>query len=215
MTCPFTTWWFANRLIRQPIHVRRHQRRRPTMGFEAQSEATPLAPEQEEQLKAVALARAPKDLEAADSAKSDEEFFYALPSAAMAAYLLGKHDRAKTLAERALALAPSFQRNWNYGNALHFAHSVLGLLALDKGDVPLAIDELKKAGATPGSPQLHSFGPTMQLAKQLLRHGESQAVLSYFQQCRAFWKMGDVWLELWEDKVRKGDLPNFFMHVYR
>jgi hypothetical protein len=185
------------------------------MGFEAQSEATPLTPEQEEQLRAVALARAPKDLDAADSAKTEEELFYALPSAAMAAFLLGKHDRAMALAERALTLAPSFQRNWNYGNALHFAHSVLGLLALEKDDVAAAVEQLKKAGATPGSPQLDSFGPTMQLAKQLLRRGESEVVLSYFQQCRSFWKMGGVWLELWEAKVRGGHVPNFFMHAYR
>ena len=55
----------------------------------------------------------------------------------------------------------------------------------------------------------------MQLAKRLLRRGESEAVLSYFQQCRSFWKMGGVWLELWEVKVRGGDVPNFFMHAYR
>ena len=185
------------------------------MGFEAQSEETPLTPEQEQQLKAVALASAPKDLDAADSAKTDEELFYAVPSAAMGAYLLGKHDRAKALAEKALALAPSFQRNWNYGNALHFAHSVLGLLALDSGDVSTAVEQLKNAGATPGSPQLDSFGPTMQLARRLLRSGQSEAVLAYFQQCRSFWKMGGVWLELWEAKVRRGDVPNFFMHAYR
>ena len=185
------------------------------MGFEAQSEAMPLTPEQEEQLKGVALARAPKDLEAADSAKTEEELFCALPSAAMAAFLLGKHDRAKALAERALTLAASFPRNWNYGNALHFGHTVLGLLALENGDVAAAAEELKKAGATPGSPQLDSFGPTMQLAKGLLRRGESEPVLGYFRQCRSFWKMGGVWLDLWEAKVRGGGVPNFFMHAYR
>jgi len=185
------------------------------MGFEAQSEETPLTPEQEEQLKSVALATAPKNLEAADSAKTDEDLFYAVPSAAMGAYLLGKHDRAKALAEQALELAPLFQRNWNYGNAIHFAHTVLGLLALDGGDVSSAAEELKKAGATPGSPQLDSFGPTMQLARRLLRSGQSEVVLVYFEQCRSFWKRGGVWLELWEAKVRKGDVPNFFMHAFR
>jgi tetratricopeptide (TPR) repeat protein len=185
------------------------------MGFEAQSEETPLTPEQQEQLKAVALARAPNELAAADSAKTDDELFYALPSAAMGAYLLGKHERAKALAEKALQLAPSYQRNWNYGNALHFAHSVRGLLALDNGDVSVAVDELKNAGATPGSPQLDSFGPTMQLARRLLCVGESEAVLGYFEQCRSFWKTGGVWLDLWEGKVREGNVPNFFMHAYR
>jgi len=185
------------------------------MGFEAQTEENPLTPEQAEQLKAVSIAQAPRDLAAADSAKTDEELFRALPRATMGAYLLGKRDRARALAKKALELAPSFKANWNYGNALHLAHSVLGLLALDAGEVPTAVDELKKAGATPGSPQLNSFGPTMQLARRLLQQGEFEAVLGYLQQCRVFWKSGGVWLALWEDKVRKGEVPNFVMHAYR
>jgi hypothetical protein len=185
------------------------------MGFEADTEAMQLTPEQEEQLQAVARARAPKDLATAESAKTEEELFYALPSAAMAAYILDKHSRAKEFAERTLELAPLFQGNWNYGNAVHFSHSVLGLLALVDGNVAGAAEQLKKAGATPGSPQLNTFGPTMLLAKQLLRCGESEPVLSYFQQCRSFWTMGSVWLELWETKVREGHIPNFFMHAYR
>ena len=185
------------------------------MGFEAQTEVTPLTPEQEAQLRAVAAARAPKDLANAESAKTEEELFYAVPHAAMAAFLLGNHTRARQLAERALALAPSYQGNWNYGNAVHFAHSVLGLLALKEGDVGAALDALAKSGATPGSPQLGSFGPTMQLAKELLRCGQTDPVLKYFEQCRSFWKMGNVWLDLWEEKVRAGGVPNFFFNCYR
>jgi hypothetical protein len=185
------------------------------MGFEAQTEATPLTPEQEEQLRAIAIARAPKDLVKADSAKTEEDLFYALPSGAMAAFLLGNHARARELAERALALAPSYQDNWNYGNAVHFAHTVLGLLALKEGDVSAAVDALARSGATPGSPQLGSFGPNMQLAKELLRSGQAESVLRYFEQCRSFWKMGNVWLDLWEEKVRAGAVPNFFFNCYR
>jgi tetratricopeptide (TPR) repeat protein len=185
------------------------------MGFEAQSEAIPLTPEQEAELRSVALASAPKELAAVDSAKTEEELFYALPSATLAAFHLGNYAYAKELAERALALAPSYGENWNYGNAVHSAHSVLGLLALVNGAKMEAIEELRKAGATPGSPQLNSFGPTMQLAKALLRQGESAAVLAYFEQCRSFWTHGNVWLELWDEKVRAGGVPNFFMHAYR
>ena len=185
------------------------------MGFEADSEATPLGPEVEARLKATVLKLAPKDLAAVDGAKTQDEVFYALPSAAMAAFHLGKYDRARELAEKALALAPSYKKNWNYGNALHFAHSVLGLLALNNGDVSEASSELKHAGATPGSPQLDSFGPTMQLAKALLQHGQSEAVLAYLRQCRSFWDMGATWLDLWDQKVRAGGIPNCFMHAYR
>ena len=185
------------------------------MSFEAASEAMIVTPEQEAELKAIAVSRAPEDLAAVDTAETEEKLFYALPSGAMAAFHLEKYDYAGELAEKALALAPSFERNWNFGNAIHFGHIVVGLVALHNDDLSAAVCELEKAGATPGSPQLDSFGPTMQLAKALLRRGESEAVLAYLQQCRIFWKMGDVWLDLWEQKIRAGKRPNFFMHSYR
>lgn len=185
------------------------------MSWEAETEAMLLTPEQEEELRLLAVKRAPESLGAIDSAKTEEELFYALPEAAIAAYQLGNHRRATELAEQALALARSYERNWNYGNAIHFGHTALGLVALEEGDIARATTELAKAGATRGSPQLDSFGPTMQLAKALLRHGESPAVLAYVQSCRSFWKMGATWLDLWEATIRAGGVPNCFMHGYR
>jgi tetratricopeptide (TPR) repeat protein len=185
------------------------------MSFEAASEAIVLTPEQEAELKAIVVARAPDDLAAVDTAESEEKLFYALPGAAIAAFHLEKYDYASELAEKALTLAPSYEGNWNFGNAIHLAHTVFGLVALHNNDLSGAVRELGKAGATPGSPQLDSFGPTMQLAKALLRRGESEAVLAYLHQCQTFWKMGEVWLDLWEQKIRAGEVPNFFMHSYR
>jgi hypothetical protein len=127
---------------------------------------------------------------------------------------LERYPLAADLAAKSLEMAASFRGDWNYGNAIHAGHAVLGLLALRDGDTQRAVQELHKAGATPGSPQLDSFGPSMQLAKQLLRAGEAAAVLSYLEQCRAFWKMGDTWLTIWEEKIRAGDVPNFFMHLW-
>jgi tetratricopeptide (TPR) repeat protein len=184
------------------------------MGFEAQSEAVSITKEQEVQLRAATVARAAKDFAAIDSASTDEERFYCLPSASIAAYHLGNFERAREFAEKALVLSSSFQKNWNYGNALNYAHSVLGLLALEEGDIDVAIEELSKAGATPGSPQLNSFGPTMHLAKRLLQRGQSDAVIAYFEQCRSFWKLGEVWLDIWTAKVQAGGVPNFSMHLY-
>jgi tetratricopeptide (TPR) repeat protein len=118
------------------------------------------------------------------------------------------------LAEKALLLAPQFRQNWNYGNAIHLGHTVLGLLALRQGDIDLAIDELRKSGDTPGSPQLNSFGPTMQLAKELVQLGQTASALEYLEQCRRFWKSGATWLDLWEAKIRSGQVPNCFQHCY-
>jgi tetratricopeptide (TPR) repeat protein len=185
------------------------------MGWEAETEITPLTLEQEQELWAVIRARAPGDLAEFEAAETDEDLFYALPNAAMAAWHLEQFDYAKTIAEKTLALAPANQENWNFGNAINFAHSVIGLLALRDGQIQTAIQELHKAGKTPGSPQLDSFGPSMQLARALAKHGELEAALEYIQQCRLFWKSGEIWLDLWEAKLRSREVPNFFWGGFR
>ena len=177
-------------------------------------EETPFAPEIEAAIRQLALDRAPAELERIKPTLSDDEAFVHLPSAAAAAFHLDQLSKARELAERALVLAPSFRQDWNYGNAIHLGHTVLGLLALRNEDVTLAIEELRKSGDTPGSPQLNSFGPTMQLAKEMLKRGEKDEVLFYLQQCRKFWNRGNARLDLWEQKILSGQIPNFFQHCY-
>lgn len=41
-----------------------------------------------------------------------------------------------------------------------------------------------------GSPQLKSFGPSMGLAKELVRDGEKEAVIEYLKLCAQFWESG-------------------------
>lgn len=185
------------------------------MSFEAETEDRPLTSEQETQLRQLVVERAPAALEEMENAKTEAEFFSSIANATLAAIHLERYTQAEDLAQEALRLAPTYKDNWNYGNAIHAAHTVLGLLALKTDNVQLAIEELKKSGETPGSPQLDTFGPTMQLAKALLRRGESAAVLCYIEQCRTFWAMGKTWLDIWEDKIKSGHIPNFVMHSYR
>lgn len=184
------------------------------MGFETDSEDKPLTPEQEEQLRQLAVERATSALDALAAATSDDELFCVLPGATFAAFQLGRFALAEELAQSNLKLASFYQGTWNYGNAVHAAHSVLGLLALQRGETSAAVEELRLSGETPGSPQLDSFGPTMQLAKALLRHGEREPVLAYLEQCKTFWAMGTDWLSIWEDKIKSGAVPNFFMHSF-
>jgi hypothetical protein len=183
--------------------------------YESEMERTPLTPAMERRLRKVVLDRAPAELAEWHSATSEIERFYAAPNACKAAYMLDDQPLALQLANEALGMAPSFRENWNFGNAVHFGHTVLGLLALRQDHVARAVAELHEAGATPGSPQLDSFGPTMHLARDLLRRGEHQTVLHYLQQCRRFWAMGTTWLDIWEKKVGRGATPTFFMQLYR
>ena len=185
------------------------------MSFEADSEVTPLTPDEEAQLRALATDRAQEFVASLGAADTLESRFYALPDAALAAYRLGKLDCAVELAAETLDVARRFQDSWNFGNALHLAHTVQGLVALSRDEVGVAVAELASAGATPGSPQLDSFGPSMELARALLKRGETEAVLKYLVQCRAFWKMGTTWLDLWEPMVRAGRVPNCLMNAYR
>jgi hypothetical protein len=184
------------------------------MNFEASTEETPFTPEQEAAFRQIVLDRAPADLAPLDDGLPDDKAFVYLPRAAVAAFHLDRFIEAKAFAEKALRLAPTFRTDWNYGNAIHLGHTVLGLLALREGNVDVSIDELRKSGDTPGSPQLNTFGPTMQLAKELLRAGQTVPVLGYLRQCRSFWSMGSTWLDLWESKALAGQVPNFFQRCY-
>lgn len=162
----------------------------------------------------------PLDFRDYKKALSDAEFalqratdtksrFYALTNATEAASEAGQSIRAKRYAEELLQLSSSFQDNWNYGNAVHYGHISLGRVALSEGDVEKAKMHLLDAGRTPGSPQLNTAGPDMTLARELLKRGERDIVLRYFEQCRGFWKSGKSKLIMWSWEVKFGLVPAF------
>ena len=121
----------------------------------------------------------------------------------------GKNDRAVRFARELLALAKRYPDDWNYGNAIHHGHLVLGRVALAAGNLEAAHTELLEAGRTHGSPQLNSFGPNMVLAKGLLATGEAHAVREYFDLCRNFWKRGSQQLDQWSEDIAAGRAPKF------
>ena len=184
----------------------------PGTGFEALSERLTLSPEQDAAFDRALVDHATQAVARLDAATGERERFHALPMAAVGAVHLGRYDLAARLADETLATAGSYRTDWNYGNAIHAGHTVRGLVALHDGDKARAVSELHESGATPGSPQLNSFGPSMRLARALLRAGESQSVIDYLEQCRAFWEGGDAWITVWEEKIRAGSVPNFAMH---
>ena len=135
--------------------------------------------------------------------------YHLLDGLAVQAAEVGANDKAKTYAGEFLAAAEEDAKGWNYGNAIHDGHMVLGLVALRQDDVVTARSELLEAGKTPGSPQLGGFGPNMALAGELLKKGERQAVLDYLELCRKFWKTGAAKLDAWSDTIRSGGTPDF------
>lgn len=140
---------------------------------------------------------------------------------AMAALEAGEPELAKKQATE--TLGNTRPGGWDYGNVTHNANQILGRCALREGKLADAKKHLLAAGATPGSPQLDSFGPQMQLAGELLDRGEKETVLQYLDLVARFWANPDErteaaskrvarehleLLESWKKQVRAGKIPD-------
>ena len=135
--------------------------------------------------------------------------FVGLQDAARRDLARRRYPQAEAKAAELLALAEQFPHNWDYGNAIHHGHLILGRVALVRGDVGRACRELVAAGHTPGSPQLNSFGPNCQLALELLTMGQVAPVLEVLQLCTAFWNPRCSRAIAWSDEIRTGATPAF------
>jgi uncharacterized membrane protein YeaQ/YmgE (transglycosylase-associated protein family) len=146
---------------------------------------------------------------ALSAASTDENRFYALDDVAKESFNAGKFEDADKYAKELLKLAPNYQGDWNYGNAIQDGNLVLGRIAVRRGQIEEAKSYLLEAGKSPGSPTMDSFGPNMSLAKDLLEKGGQDAVLQYFELCRKFWANDYGKLNQWRDEVKAGNVPSF------
>ena len=142
-----------------------------------------------------------------------EDKFYMTTDITVQAFIAGDQVKAGMYAKDLLNQAESMKENWNYGNAIHKAHLVLGRIALAAGDLDEAKAQLLRAGQTPGSPQLDSFGPDMLFAKELLEKGEKDVVIRYFKLCSNFWEMDNGKLAGWTTDVQNDKIPDFGPNV--
>ena len=148
-----------------------------------------------------------------NSLPKPEDKFLMTTDMAVLAFNAGDNIAAGMYAKDLLNQAKSMKDDWNYGNALHKAHLVLGRIALAAGDMDEAKSQLLLAGQTPGSPQLDTFGPDMLFARELLEKGEKKAVIQYFTLCSNFWKMNDGKLDEWTEDVKNDRAPDFGPNV--
>jgi hypothetical protein len=95
------------------------------------------------------------------------------------------------------------------GDDLNKAHNFVGRVALRKGDLKKAKQELLAAGNVAGDGTPTSFGPNMALAKELLEKGEREVVLQYFELREKFWLYGSRQLAAWRLAVQRGQTPQF------
>jgi len=93
-------------------------------------------------------------------------------------------------------------------DSVHAAHTILGRVALDRGDVASASEHLLESARTKGSPVLNSFGPKKTLAQDLLDRGERDVVVQYLELCRAFWKNDRGFIDHFEPIIEAGGKPD-------
>jgi hypothetical protein len=148
-------------------------------------------------------------LEQAASSLTGAPRFYVLAPLAKFAFDLGKREKAQQYARELLQMASQYPNDWNYGNAIYYGYCVLGLVAIEDGNIPLAGHYLMNAATTPGSPQLNSFGPNLALARELLQHGQFTVVAEFLEECKTFWKADHGNLDAWIALVRQGKIPEF------
>jgi hypothetical protein len=133
--------------------------------------------------------------------------FYRLEQDIASAYTSGNDDEVKSLSAEYLNLALTYRCNWNYGNAIHDANRYLGLISLRNRNVKEAATFLRLSGKTPGSPQLNTLGPDLDLADQLLRDGEIDAVTQYLTDIKTFWKGDKGGVDRWLTAIKRGERP--------
>lgn len=147
------------------------------------------------------------------SASGSEDAFLLLTRVTALALKIRDTASARSLAMQLLDAAPTFETNWNVGNAVHTGNLVLGSTGLMAGDKEAAKRFLVAAGRARGSPQLMSFGPNMALARDLLQVGETATVLEYLMLCGRFWRMGRERLDQWKNTILAGGIPDFGLNL--
>jgi hypothetical protein len=124
------------------------------------------------------------------------------------------HDWLRVAAQLEQAPAPLTQnqrsaRAADRGDAIHDANMILGEIALSEGRIKEAGGFLIEAGKATNGWTLTSSGPDLALANDLLDQGEREAVLTFFEECRVFWKLGHEQLSRWTQAVQAGRKPDF------
>jgi hypothetical protein len=150
------------------------------------------------------------ELRAGFAKESDHEArMHMLADLAKAGLEAGEEDSAWVDACAALRAAEQEHDRDAESHAIHEANTVLGRLALRRGDVEKAKRHLLDSVQLRGSPVMRSFGPCMLLADELLAHGERDVVVNYIRQCGTFWKCENGRIARWIDLIQRGRHPHF------
>ena len=137
-----------------------------------------------------------------------------LPILSKSAIAANEIKLAANYAKTLLKLSEDYKGDWNYGNAIHDANIVLGMVSLKDGDVQGAKRYLLEAGKAPTSPQLSVYGPNVMLAKALLEKGENETVITYLEEVKNLWLENNGRLDCWISTIKGGGMPDFDLNLY-
>lgn len=132
-----------------------------------------------------------------------------LASAAELAIDLGELDRAHALARRLLDFVEREGLSTRRSRAHFDAHAALGRVALRRGDVDAAERHLLEAAHLDGDESLTTFGPSTELAQELLDVGRRAAVREFLERCRVFSNHDHGRIDAWLAALDRGDADPF------
>jgi hypothetical protein len=104
----------------------------------------------------------------------------------------------------------SFRGNgFDVGFGKHTALTVLGIHALSQNEIDMAVEFLLKSADIGISPTVSSRGPSMHLARELLKHERWADVETYLEKCLTIWREGAHTLLGWRAAIQQKEIPDF------
>ncbi len=94
-------------------------------------------------------------------------------------------------------------------SAVQRAHTILGRVALRKGDVAAARGHLLDSASPESARYIAAYSPMLTLAKEMLEKGERDIVVEYLEKCVPLWPRGESVLQIWITDIRNGRTPDF------
>lgn len=133
------------------------------------------------------------ELEKLCQGSDSEDLFFKMSELPSKAFDANDFKKAEKYANRLIELCEKYRDNWNYGNAWNKAHTVLGRIALKNGDIEGAKNHLHLSSIDIATPQTASFGPSLDLAKDLAKAKEKSSVIEYLDAHERLCDVTDNW----------------------
>jgi hypothetical protein len=153
-----------------------------------------------------------KCLKAAKDAAAGPDSYKLVNYAAEICFWSGDFEQSKVFTQQLKDNMSNFDRYTTDGQMLHDYYTIMGRHLLREGQTQEAKTYLLQSIDVRPSPVMTSFGPNMELAMDLLKAGETAAVIKYLDGCAEFWN--DEPVQIWKQKINEGRMPVLNQHSW-